>query len=78
LTASDLSRADLRGADLREAFLYRTLLEGTRLENTKIQGTNLRMTQGLKQIQIMRANGDKNTTLPNEVSLPTKWEERST
>jgi hypothetical protein len=77
LTASDLSIANLRGADLREATLYQTLLEGARLEDTRVQGTNLRMARGLKRIQIMRADGDNETKLPNDLSRPTKWDPQS-
>ena len=77
LRASDLSRASLRGADLREASLAGTILEGARLNDAKVHGADLRLARGLKPIQIRRADGNKKTVLPNDISRPPKWDEQN-
>jgi uncharacterized protein YjbI with pentapeptide repeats len=82
LRRARLDRANLQGADLSKANLEETTdfigvnLEGANLNEAKLKGADLRGAKNLRQQQIERAFGDKNTTrLPEELQVPEHWTE---
>jgi 1,6-anhydro-N-acetylmuramate kinase len=74
LSCARLERADLRGADLCNAKLAYTTLNGAQLEAANLCGANLRHARGLTQSQINRALGDRWTTLPGNLNMPSAWQ----
>ncbi|MBE9126859.1 MULTISPECIES: pentapeptide repeat-containing protein [unclassified Coleofasciculus] len=82
LRRARLDRANLQGADLSEANMEETTdfigvnLEGANLYNAKLQGADLNGAKNLKQEQIEKAFGNKNTTrLPENLKVPEHWTE---
>ncbi len=82
LRRARLDRANLQGADLSEANMEETTdfigvnLEGANLNEAKLKGADLRGAKNLRQEQIDKAFGDKNTTrLPEELQVPEHWTE---
>ncbi|MBD2541870.1 pentapeptide repeat-containing protein [Coleofasciculus sp. FACHB-SPT36] len=82
LRMARLDGANLQGADLSKANLEETTdfigvnLEGANLNEAKLKGADLRGAKNLRQEQIERAFGDKNTTrLPEELQVPEHWTE---
>jgi uncharacterized protein YjbI with pentapeptide repeats len=82
LRRSRLDRASLQGADLSKANLEEITdfigvnLEGANLNEAKLKGADLRGAKNLKQEQIEKAFGNKDTTrLPEELKAPEHWAE---
>ena len=73
LIGADLSGADLSGADLSGADLSGAHLTGANLREAHLSGANLGWAKGLTQEQIDGANGDSNTTLPENLHMPERW-----
>jgi hypothetical protein len=73
-----LSGASLYGADLSGAILWVADLSGTGLwvadlSGADLSGATLSGVKGLTQEQIDGANGDSNTTLPENLHMPERW-----
>jgi uncharacterized protein YjbI with pentapeptide repeats len=63
LFGADLSGADLRGASLRLCFL----------RCADLGGADLSTAQGLSYAQLMKALGDSDTRLPDDLPRPATW-----
>jgi len=86
LLVADLQWANFEEAELQGAFLYRaklqgakffeTNLEGADLSEANLNGADLSGAKNLKQEQIEKAFGNKNTTrLPENLKVPEHWTE---
>ena len=86
LLVAELQWANFEEAKLQGAFLYRaklqgakffgTNLEGADLSEANLNGTDLSGAKNLKQEQIEKAFGNKNTTrLPENLKVPEHWTE---
>jgi hypothetical protein len=64
---------NLQEADLRGANLSRAHLEMTNLIRADLEGANLKGARGVTQKQMVRAFGDQNTELPEDVKRPASW-----
>jgi hypothetical protein len=78
LTDANLQRARLWEANLQRATLSRANLQGADLSDANLQETdlsdaNLQNTEGLTQQQISKANGNKDTMLPDHLQRPAHW-----
>jgi len=78
LNGADLKGASLRGvlliaADLRNADLRTVDFIGADLRDADLSGANLMGSFFLTQAQINAAKGDRNTKLPNSLSIPLHW-----
>jgi uncharacterized protein YjbI with pentapeptide repeats len=83
---AELQWANFEEAELQGAFLYRaklqgakffgTNLEGADLSEANLNGADLSGAKNLKQEQIEKAFGNKNTTrLPENLKVPEHWTE---
>ncbi len=76
LFQANLENANLRGAILQEAVFREANLQGVDFSDANLEGANLSEAKNLKQEQIDKAFGDKNTTrLPEELQVPEHWTE---
>lgn len=73
LSDARLEKADLRSANLSNAKLANATLDGAQLELAVVYGADLRHARGLTQAQIDRCLGDRRTTLPTNLGMPTAW-----
>ncbi|WP_075980588.1 pentapeptide repeat-containing protein [Bacillus massilinigeriensis] len=83
LIGAKLKGANLRGANLRGAFLIAADLRNADLRNSDfigadlrdadLSGANLLGSIFLTQAQVNSANGDRNTKLPANLSIPKHW-----
>lgn len=73
LNGANLMRADLRGADLRGASLRGVNLADADLDEAKLQGADLENVTGLTPEQLLKAETDPSTRLPEQYrSVATK------
>lgn len=76
LTSARLERANLSRANLARAVLDDADLSGARLDAAVVDGARLGQTRNLAQSQIDRCLGDRETTLPSDLTRPTSWMRR--
>ena len=77
LSRADLSRADLSGANLRGANLRGADLIRADLSRADLRGADLTGARGLIQGQIDLTTGNKDTKLPEGLTMPQRWLENS-
>jgi uncharacterized protein YjbI with pentapeptide repeats len=71
---ANLENANLRGAILKEAVFSEANLQGVDFSEANLEGANLSEAKNLKQEQIEKAFGNKNTTcLPENLKAPEHW-----
>ena len=75
LQSADLRSTRLSYAQLQEANFYRANLEGADLNQANLEGAFLREAKNLTQKQIESASGDSTTVLPNNLTIPEKWQQ---
>jgi uncharacterized protein YjbI with pentapeptide repeats len=74
LFKANLENANLTGAILKEAVFREANLQGVDFSDANLEGANLSEAKNLKQEQIEKAFGNKNTTrLPENLKAPEHW-----
>ena len=75
LEGADLGGADLHGANLFEASLHGAVFKGAELWEVNLRGAELKESTKLNQAQLDRAWGDRDTKLPEGLSIRMRAED---
>jgi uncharacterized protein YjbI with pentapeptide repeats len=73
LFGAHLEGANLMGAHLQGARLRKAHLEGTHLKEAHLEGADLSTAEGLTDVQLLSAYGDRRTKLPDGIARPRTW-----
>lgn len=73
LYEANLQGADLNQANLQDAFLGEANLQEANFNQASLQGADLKRSKNIENQQIILANGDEHTILPDFINKPMNW-----